>query len=385
MVKKKEPPFQFRVGVLGATGYIGAPYRAELRADPSVTIVALSARRAELLAEAGREDGAALLTSDWRSVVERPDVNLIIIATPDAMHYEPLLACAAIGKHVVCEKPIGKNAEQAREMWEAFADLPFGHFVPFWTRYAPLVRRAREEIQAGVVGPIRSMIYRWHNPRPRKMPFTWRDDAEFSSAGSIADVGSHAYDTMRWIAGQDAIRVQADAAVLAGPKPDLGEVNLQEALDHGLAASSDDNSAETRPAARIGTAYDYASIAFELEEGIRGTLMLSHAWFLRKNLAPDIEVHGETGSLAVHRGRGELILCRDDQQPQLVATIPDPPEVNRFTQFVLPALRKVIQGEQSDHPSLLDGLRAQQFTDAAARSAATGRRIDLAPQRAPAL
>jgi predicted dehydrogenase len=65
------------------------------------------------------------------------------------------------------------------------------------------------------------------------MPFTWRDDADLSAAGSIADVGSHAYDTMRWILGQEAVRVLAHAAVISPAKPDLGAVNLDEALRWG--------------------------------------------------------------------------------------------------------------------------------------------------------
>src|SRR4051794_32900759 len=105
---------KFGVGVLGATGYIGTPYRAEIReAGDEARIVALCARRRDLLEPAGREDAAELITSDWRQVVEHPAVNLVVIATPDALHYEALMACAAAGKHVVCEKPAGMNAHEA--------------------------------------------------------------------------------------------------------------------------------------------------------------------------------------------------------------------------------------------------------------------------------
>ncbi len=58
--------FQFNVGVIGATGYIGAPYRAEIRQAAGANIVALCARRRELLERAGEEDGAELLTGNWR-------------------------------------------------------------------------------------------------------------------------------------------------------------------------------------------------------------------------------------------------------------------------------------------------------------------------------
>ena len=72
-----------RIGVIGATGYIGAPYRQEIRECPGVKIVALCARRQDLLEKAAAEDGAELATGDWREVIAHPDVNFVIVATPE--------------------------------------------------------------------------------------------------------------------------------------------------------------------------------------------------------------------------------------------------------------------------------------------------------------
>ena len=107
----------FKVGVLGATGFIGAPYRAEIRECNEAGIVAVCARRKDLLARAAEEDGAQLATSDWQEVVEHPGVNFVIVGTPDALHHEAVLACAEQGKHLLCEKPVGMNAAEAGEMW----------------------------------------------------------------------------------------------------------------------------------------------------------------------------------------------------------------------------------------------------------------------------
>ncbi len=104
----------FGVGVLGATGYIGTPYRAEIReARADARIIALCARRRDLLEAAARQDDAPFISDDWRKVVDHPEVNLVVVATPDAMHHEAVMACAAAGKHVVCEKPIGMNVTEA--------------------------------------------------------------------------------------------------------------------------------------------------------------------------------------------------------------------------------------------------------------------------------
>lgn len=364
---------QFKIGILGATGYIGVPYRREIRkAAGDATIIALCARRKTPLEQAAREDGALLATTQWQEVVEHPEVNLVLVATPDAFHHEAVLAAAAAGKQMICEKPLGMNVAEAESMWDAYRDSGLASFVPYWTRYLPCFARAREMVQAGDLGTIQSVMCRWFNPRPAAIPFTWRDDASVSSAGSIADVGSHAYDTMRWILNQEATGVLAHATVLTEAKPDLGEVNLTEALAWGSGHTLK-NASTTRTA----TANDYASIAFKLDAGTVGTLILSHASSIRKLVAPDLELHGSEASLAVDRNTGSLTLVRPGGAPELLVTLPVDKLPNRFQEFVFPALRSQLKSGATDHPHLADGVQAQRFTDAAALSARRGTWVQL--------
>ena len=365
---------KFGVGVIGATGFIGTPYRSEIRDSPQdARIVALCARRRDRLEAAAREDGAELITGDWRQVVEHPDVHVVLICTPDALHHEAAMASAAHKKHLLCEKPLGVNARQAREIWEAYRDVGLGHFVPFWTRYVDAFRRGREIVTAGRLGELRAVVYRWHNPRPAAMPFTWRDDAELSTAGSVADVGSHAYDTMRWILGEEARRVLAHAAVITPPKPDLGPIDLSEALDWG-----DSHAARDSESQRRGTAFDYAAIAIEFRGGAVGALVLSHAPVVRKGLAPELELHGTEASLGIDRFTGALTLARPGKDVETLETVPDPGFGNRFSKHVFPALRERAVGGESEHPGFYDGWQVQIFTDAAALSARQGRWVELA-------
>lgn len=360
---------QFNVGIIGATGYIGSPYREEIRQATGAKIIALCGRRRNLLEKAGQEDQASLITQDWRAVVEHPEVNLVIVATPDALHYEAVMATAEAGKHLICEKPIGMNAKDAFAMWSAYRDSnqKLVHFVPYWTRYFDIFVEAKKVIEAGTLGDIRGIIYRWLNPRPPGMPLTWRDDATLSAGGSIADVGSHAYDTLRWLLGREANRVLTHADVISAPKADLGRINLAEALEHGEGA----NQADKHPQ-RKGTAYDYANIAWEFEGGAVGSIIVSHASFLRKGLAPEIELHGTEASLGVDRFNGKLTLYRQDQEAEVIGIIPETGLGNRFEKFVFPALRQTLSGLDTSHPNLEDGWRVQLFTDAAIKSAKTG-------------
>ena len=359
--------FQFNVGVIGATGYIGAPYRAEIRKAAGANIVALCARRRELLDRAGEEDGAELLTDNWREVVQHPNVNFIIVATPDALHHEAVMACADAGKHLLCEKPIGVNVDEAYEMWAAYRDAGLVHYVPFWTRYSEPFVRTREVFESGLLGDIRGVVYRWHNPRPDDMPLTWRDDAGLSAAGSIADVGSHAYDTLRWLLGREAVRVQAHADTITPARADLGAINLTEALALGQAGG------QAQSARRKGKTFDYASVAWEFDDGTVATLVLSHTPFFRKGIAPELELHGTKASLGLDRVSGNLTLAKQGEPVAIIDTVPNNGFGNRFSKYVFPSLRQAIAGEVTGHPDLKDGWRVQLFTDAAARSARSGR------------
>lgn len=365
---------RFQVGVIGATGYIARDYRQEIRdAGDEARIVALCARRAERLRAAAEVDGAALATGDWREVVEHPQVNFVVVATPDALHYDAVIACAEKGKHVLCEKPVGRHAREAYRMFSACREAGVGHYVPFWTRFVPVFARARELVSQGVLGDVKAVIYRWHNPRPAAMPFTWRDDPGLSSAGSIADVGSHAYDLVRWMLGAEARRVLAHAGVITPARPDLGPIDLAEALDWGHAHSADAGR-ETRKS----TTFDFADVAVQFDDSAVGSFILSHATYLRKGLAPELELHGTQASLGVDRIAGELRLARPDRDAETLETVPDPGFGNRFARHVFPAIRRQLAGAACDHPDLEDGWRVQLFTDAAATSSRSGAWVDLA-------
>ena len=364
----------FRIAVLGATGFIGTPYRQEIReSGEDAKMVSLCARRPDKLEAAAKEDGAEFFSDDWKKVIAHPGVNLVLVCTPDKLHHEAVMACAERGLHILCEKPVGINSKETREMWEVYRDKGLAHFVPLWTRYVDIFRRAREVVKAGELGEVRAFFYRWHNPRPASMPFTWRDDASISSAGSIADVGSHSYDALRWIVGDEAKRVLTHGDVITPAKPDLGDIALGEAIAWGGEHEKKD-AAKTRK----GTAYDYASIAVEMKGGAVGTFVLSHAPYLRKGLAPELEIHGSEASLSIDRITGALRLFRPDAETRTMATLPDKGQGNRFKQVVFPALRERLESKPTEHPGLDDGYRVQLFTDAAARSAKEGKWVELA-------
>jgi predicted dehydrogenase len=166
--------------------------------------------------------------------------------------------------------------------------------------------------------------------------------------------------------------VLAHGEVLTPAKPDLGAVNLGEAIDWGGGHAVDEASA-----VRKGTAFDYASLAVQMENGAVGTFVLSHAPFLRKGVAPELELHGTQASLSICRISGDVRLFLPNAEPQTLTSTPDEGLGNRFKKFAFPGLRDRIAGRASEHPGLEDGYRIQLFTDAAAISAREGRWVGL--------
>jgi predicted dehydrogenase len=123
---------------------------------------------------------------------------------------------------------------------------------------------------------------------------------------------------------------------------------------------------------------DYAAMSFEWKSGAVGTLMTSHAPFLRKGLNPEIAFHGVEASLGVDRVSQTLTFVKPDGTPEVIETVEDPGFGNRFAKHVFPALRAQIAGEPNEHPDLADGLASQLFTDAALISSKESRWVDIA-------
>src|SRR5512138_3851665 len=113
------------VGILGYAGVAKAHLNALTRV-PHVfwpggarfELVGLAGRSPGGVDEAARRYGFAYGATDWGKVVEDPQVQLVINAAPNDAHAEPCLAAAALGKHVLCEKPMARDAAEARRMWD---------------------------------------------------------------------------------------------------------------------------------------------------------------------------------------------------------------------------------------------------------------------------
>src|SRR3712207_557782 len=115
-------------------------------------LVAIAGRSEEAVAEAARRYGFAEHVTDWRTLVSDERIQLFDNAGPNNLHAEPTIAAAEAGKHVICEKPLGRDAEESYETWQRVQAAGVKHMCAVNYRFGPAVRLARPMNRAGRAG-----------------------------------------------------------------------------------------------------------------------------------------------------------------------------------------------------------------------------------------
>ncbi len=216
---------RLRIGLIG-TGFMGkahvfgftsAPRVFELPRDLELHTVAditdaAAARAAQTL-------GFAHATSDWRSIMANPDIDLVSITAPNALHKEMSLAAIAAGKHVYCEKPLAPLASDAMEMTLAAEAKGVKTQVGFNYLCNPMLTLARDMIAAGELGEIRGYrgIHCEDYMADPSGPYSFRHDP--AGGGALADIGSHALATAEFLCGP-ITRVMGDCITMIAERPD---------------------------------------------------------------------------------------------------------------------------------------------------------------------
>ncbi len=168
-------------------------------------LVAVAGRDERAVAEAARRYGFASAVRDWRELVSDPRVELFDNSGPNALHGEPTIAAAQAGKHVICEKPLGRDADESYEIWQQVASTGVKHMCAFNYRFVPAIRLARELIAAGELGEIRHFRARYlQSWGTDERLLTWRFEREQAGSGALGDLGAHIVDLARYLVGEPA-------------------------------------------------------------------------------------------------------------------------------------------------------------------------------------
>ena len=202
-------------GYATATRVFDLPYELELHTIADVNDLAATKAAAAL--------GFSRATAEWRSLVADPDIDVVSITAPNALHKEMALAAIAAGKHVYCEKPLAPLAADASEMTDAAERAGVKTQVGFNYLCNPMLGLAREMIAGGELGEIRGYrgVHAEDYMADSAGAFTFRHDPV--GGGALADIGSHALATAEFLMGSAAgpiTSVMGDCVTMIAERPD---------------------------------------------------------------------------------------------------------------------------------------------------------------------
>ncbi len=211
---------KIRIGIVG-TGFAKTVQIPAFQKIDGAEVISVASGHPENAEKVARDFNIAHFTGDWRETVRRDDVDLICITTPPIFHREMTLFALEHDKHVLCEKPMAMNADEAREMLEKSKEKNLLALIDHELRFLNGRRKAREIIQSGEIGKIRHAKYNFRAPHrgSSEHPWNWWSDSE-SGGGALGAIGSHVFDSLRWFTGAEISDVFCQLQTHVKERPD---------------------------------------------------------------------------------------------------------------------------------------------------------------------
>ena len=204
---------KLNIGVIGC-GFMGRTHSNAFRSAPNFfqlpldpVLKKVSARTAGKAKAFAENWGYESFETDWKRVVESPDIDIVDIASPNDTHAEIAIAAAKAGKAVMCEKPLGRNPGESEAMVKAVEDAGVANMVWYNYRRVPAVTLAKQLIDEGRLGRIfhyRTVFLQdWtiSSDLPQGGEGLWRLDASVAGSGVTGDLLAHNIDTALWLNG----------------------------------------------------------------------------------------------------------------------------------------------------------------------------------------
>ncbi len=338
-----------RVGIVGAGANTTSRHIPRLQAIEGVEIASVCNRSRASSERVARAHGIPNVYDSWQELVAAPDTNAIVIGTWPYLHCRVTLAALAAGKHVLCEARMATNAAEARAMRDAAWSR--AHLVaqlvpsPFTL---PVDATIRQLIAEGYLGELLAVTVRDGNSfLDRDAPLHWRQDADLSGV-NVLSLGIWYEALLRWVG--EATRVVAMGKTFATMRRDAGG---------------------RMRAVRVP---EHVDVVADLACGAQAHLQVSSVTGLAG--PPAAELFGSEGTLrfAAHKLHGGQRGATELQELSIPAE-----QAGRWRveeEFV-----NAIRGQEAvSHTTFEDGVKYMEFTEAVARSIATGRAVDLFAQ-----
>ncbi len=280
---------------------------------------------ADAVEERAREGAGRLgyegWTTDWREVVEHPEVEAVSITAPNYLHREVAVAAARAGKHIWLEKPCGRFPDETYEIGRAVEEAGVRSMIGLMYRHAPAVEHAREIIAAGELGEIthyRGYFLADYSSDPRGV-LSWRFKEEFGGLGVLGDIMPHAADMAQNLLGPiGSVSAQKETFIRERPEAPMGASHFA-VVEEGEMSPVENE--------------DYASCLVRFGNGAMGTLEASRVC-AGQHVRMSFEVNGTRGALSWNFQRmNELELYRSDAKEGGYRTVFARPGMGDFARF----------------------------------------------------
>lgn len=221
-----------RIGLIGC-GHMGRVVHLNiLRRLPHLEVVALAEPDAQRREAASRQVPRATVFSDYRELLERPEIDATVICLPNAIHAEAAINALQSGKHVYLEKPLATNLDDGRKLLDAWRHSGQVAMIGFSYRFNPLHQEVRRHLQAEKLGElvgVRSVF----TTAPHRVP-EWKRTRQ-SGGGALLDLASHHVDLVRFWFDEEVHEVRAN---ISSQRVEADTATLELRLANGLLVQS---------------------------------------------------------------------------------------------------------------------------------------------------
>lgn len=270
-----------------------------------ICLKAVAGKNEERTRQFAKRWGYESYTTDWHTLLDREDIDVIDILTPTYLHKEMAVAAMKAGKHVICEKPCSLTWEECHEMAETAAKAGIVSYLNHNYRRVPAVALAKQMIEEGKLGTIYhyrgSYLQEWI--MDENFPVTWQLKKETAGGGALYDLASHNVDLARYLVGEP-VAVTAMLKTFVKERPEPGENSAV------FSAGDTSGSQKKLPV----TVDDAASLVLEFENGAMGSLEASRFATGRKNYNC-FEIYGSKGALCFDLERMNELQYYDNTEP----------------------------------------------------------------------
>ncbi len=275
-----------RVGLIGS-GFVSRIHLEALRRVPSAEVVAVaSPRGARRLAA---EQGVASWYADYREMLERRDLDMVVLGLPNDLHCQATVDAAAAGKHVVVEKPLALNLDEADRMIAACREAGVKLMYAEELCFAPKYVRLKELVEEGALGRVYLVKQSEKHDGPHS-PWFW--DVRRSGGGVAFDMGCHALEFFRWILGKPAaIDVYAQLGTYVHGERTQGDDNAVIIVNFEGGATGLAEESWSKPGGMDDRAEVYGSEGVAYADLLRGSSILTYS---RRGYGYAVEKAGET-------------------------------------------------------------------------------------------